>query len=209
MVAPRAAGKRVELGCLIDEEVPAGIVGDPTRLRQVLLNLLSNAVKFTEEGEVILDVDGEQQGRAGGVFTCGCAIRASGTPGSPASAVRVVQPGGRVDHATVRRHRARARDLEAPGGVDGRRAVGRERGGRGVDVPRQARDPGGYAPGAPGDGETASRLEGQRVLVVDDNATNLEIVSRQVKAWGMHVDIFEAPSEALAGSGKAIASTSP
>ena len=44
------------------DAVPAGIVGDVTRLRQVLLNLLSNAVKFTEEGEVIVHVDAEPVG---------------------------------------------------------------------------------------------------------------------------------------------------
>ena len=60
IVAARAADKHIELGCLLDEELPAGVVGDPTRLRQVLLNLLSNAVKFTEAGEVILHVDGER-----------------------------------------------------------------------------------------------------------------------------------------------------
>ena len=54
IVAPRASQKEIELGCLIDEDVPAGIVGDAARLRQVLLNLLSNAVKFTEQGEVVV-----------------------------------------------------------------------------------------------------------------------------------------------------------
>ena len=62
IVAPRAWEKDVELGCLVDEDVPAGIVGDAARLRQVLLNLLSNAVKFTEEGEVVVHVDAEPTG---------------------------------------------------------------------------------------------------------------------------------------------------
>src|SRR5204862_353788 len=55
IVAPRAWEKELELGCLIDEDAPAGIVGDAARLRQVLLNLLSNAVKFTDAGEVVGD----------------------------------------------------------------------------------------------------------------------------------------------------------
>ena len=64
IVAPRAWEKELELGCLIDERAPAGIVGDEARLRQVLLNLLSNAVKFTERGEVFVLVNAEETGRA-------------------------------------------------------------------------------------------------------------------------------------------------
>src|SRR4029077_13911040 len=62
IVAPRAWEKELELGCLIAEGAPSGIVGDEARLRQVLLNLLSNAVKFTERGEVVVLVDAEQAG---------------------------------------------------------------------------------------------------------------------------------------------------
>ena len=57
IVAPRAWEKGIELGCLIDEDAPTGIVGDAPRVRQVLLNLLSNAVKFTEQGEVVVLVE--------------------------------------------------------------------------------------------------------------------------------------------------------
>src|SRR5262249_15450535 len=57
IVAPRAAEKSLELGALVGEGVPAAISGDAARLRQVLLNLLSNAVKFTEQGEVVVDLD--------------------------------------------------------------------------------------------------------------------------------------------------------
>ncbi len=60
IVAPRAWEKELELGCLIDEAAPAGVVGDEARLRQVSLNLLSNAVKFTERGEVVVLVDAEK-----------------------------------------------------------------------------------------------------------------------------------------------------
>src|SRR5262249_13549437 len=62
IVAPRAWEKELELGCLIDEAAPVGIVGDEARMRQVLLNLLSNAVKFTDEGEVVVLVDAEEIG---------------------------------------------------------------------------------------------------------------------------------------------------
>src|SRR5688500_14700541 len=61
MVAVRAQEKGLVLVCEIEPDVPGDLVGDPTRLRQVLLNLLGNAIKFTETGEVALRVtpDGE------------------------------------------------------------------------------------------------------------------------------------------------------
>ena len=56
LVAGRANEKRLDLAYIIEDDVPVGIRGDVTRLRQILLNLLSNAVKFTEKGEVVLTV---------------------------------------------------------------------------------------------------------------------------------------------------------
>lgn len=62
LVATRAAEKGLDLAYLVDEQTPDAIVGDVTRLRQILVNLLSNAVKFTETGEVILSVSGRLLG---------------------------------------------------------------------------------------------------------------------------------------------------
>jgi len=55
-LAVRAHQKGLELACQVDPEVPEVLVGDPSRLRQIILNLVGNAVKFTEQGEVVVEV---------------------------------------------------------------------------------------------------------------------------------------------------------
>ncbi len=138
IVAPRAWDKDIELGCLIDEAVPAGIVGDGVRLRQVLLNLLSNAVKFTEQGEVVIRVERRAGRSSRAPHRAGRRGHGHRYPGGPYEpAVRVVQPGRRLHDASLRRHRARARDLETHRRADGRHDLGRERAGLRFDLPHR------------------------------------------------------------------------
>ena len=102
IVAPRAWEKEIELGCLIDEDAPAGIIGDASRLRQVLLNLLSNAVKFTEKGEVVVLVDADRT--PSGSYELSLAVRDSGI-GIPRDRMdRLFTSFSQVDASTTRRY---------------------------------------------------------------------------------------------------------
>ena len=102
IVAPRASDKSIELGCLVGDGVPAGISGDPARLRQVLLNLLSNAVKFTEQGEVVVHVDGEPAGA--GSHRLHIAVSDTGI-GIPRDRMdRLFESFSQVDTSTTRRY---------------------------------------------------------------------------------------------------------
>jgi PAS domain S-box-containing protein len=62
LLAPRSAEKGLELAYLIDSSVPSKVLGDVTRLRQILVNLLGNAVKFTESGEIVVSVTARKVG---------------------------------------------------------------------------------------------------------------------------------------------------
>ncbi len=72
LIGSRAAEKHLDIAYQFEGEVPAAILGDVTRLRQILLNLLANAVKFTEAGEVVLTVraEGDEQTGRGARALC-------------------------------------------------------------------------------------------------------------------------------------------
>jgi PAS domain S-box-containing protein len=201
IVAPRASEKPgpVELGCLVDDGVPAGIVGDVMRLRQVLLNLLSNAVKFTEQGEVIVHVDAEPTGP--GQHRLHLAVRDTGI-GIPRDRMdRLFQSFSQVDASTSRRYGGTGlglaisnRIVELMGGTMRVESEVGEGSTFHVVLPvAEAQLP------ATTDGSASLPvLTGKRFLIVDDNATNREIVSRQARSWGMEPVAVERPSDALA-----------
>ena len=131
LLAAKAAEKKLDLAYQMDDGIPAQVMGDVTRLRQVSVNLLSNGVKFTTAGEVVVQVERSLPRRSPRRATrflapalLGARHRHRHPRGPAGAAVQVVQPGGCLDHASVRRHRAWAGHQQAPGGVDGRKDVG-------------------------------------------------------------------------------------
>jgi PAS domain S-box-containing protein len=198
IVAPRAWQKTLELGCLIAESAPTGIVGDAGRLRQVLLNLLSNAVKFTEQGEVVVDVVAEETGARS--YRLEFAVRDTGIGIRKDRLDTLFDSFSQVDASTTRRYGGTGlglaiskRLVELMGGAV--RVESEE--GKGstffITLPVQAAD----VP-AKTDQDVLPQLEGKRLLVVDDNATNLEIVARHARSWGMEPVEFASPHDALA-----------
>ena len=195
IVAPRAVGKDVELACLIDDDVPAFVVGDSTRLRQVLLNLLSNAVKFTEQGEIVVRVQPAEPGRVQ------LSVRDTGI-GIPKDRIhRLFESFSQVDASTTRRYGGTGLGLAISQRLvelmDGTIEVESEPGVGstfhmtiGAEAAESAPRPAYARIGQP-------ELAGKRVLIVDDNATNREILSRQTSSWGMHPEAHETPAEAL------------
>ncbi len=199
LVALSASDKEIELGCLVDRDVPDAILGDPTRLRQALGNLLANAVKFTDVGEVVLTVAAVEGGD--GRRRLRFSIRDTGI-GIPAERMhRLFESFSQVDPSTTRRYGGTGLGLtiskrlaELMGGT---LSVESEEGsGSTFHFEILARET--APPARPDRREDNSWIVGKRLLVVDDSATNREIVTRQAESWGMIVEAVERPSEALA-----------
>jgi len=101
LIGGQAAEKRLKTACVFEDDVPAVLVGDVTRLRQVLLNLLGNAVKFTEHGEVVLTV-GSRPVERGAELTF--AVRDTGIGLSEQGKSRLFQSFSQADSSTTRRY---------------------------------------------------------------------------------------------------------
>ena len=102
LFAARAADKGIELFSWVAPEVPAQMIGDPTRLRQIISNLVSNAVKFTSRGEVVAEMwlGAPAEGLPGAVLSC--SVRDTG-PGISAEAIPLLfQPFQQVDNSVTR-----------------------------------------------------------------------------------------------------------
>jgi PAS domain S-box-containing protein len=197
IVAPRAWEKELELGCLIDDDAPAGIVGD-ARLRQVLLNLLSNAVKFTEQGEVVVLVDATETGA--GSYQLELAVRDTGIGIPPDRMDLLFTSFSQVDASTTRRFGGTGlglaiskRLVDLMGGTISVESEQKKGSTFGISLPVTAAD----VPAKIALDDGLAHLAGKRILIVDDNATNREIVTRHARSWGMEPVAVELPTAAL------------
>jgi len=205
LLAPSAADKSLDLAYLIAPDTPEAIVGDVTRLRQILVNLLSNAVKFTEQGEVVLSVSSEgvsapSPDATPDIHTLHFAVRDSGI-GIPAERMdRLFQSFSQVDTSTTRRYGGTGLGLaiskrlsEMMGGAMWVESTP----GIGSTFHFTIRAKAAPAPARAYLHEIQPKLQEKHVLIVDDNATNRRILSRQVELWHMLPQATASPKEAL------------
>jgi two-component system sensor histidine kinase/response regulator len=195
--AEAAQAKGLELLCLIRHDVPSALRGDPGRLRQVLTNLVGNAVKFTTQGEIVLRVTlAEPVGeRAVVQFE----VRDTGIGIEPELQARLFQSFVQADGSASRQYGGTGLGLAISrrlvmlmGGQIGLESVPGQGSAFRVTVPF------GRQPETLSAPPSAARLAGRRVLVVDDNATNREILSQQLRHWEMNVAAVENGARALA-----------
>ncbi|MEM8853264.1 MAG: response regulator [Pseudomonadota bacterium] len=200
LVAPKVAEKGLELACRIGHDVPAGIIGDQVRLKQILLNLLNNAAKFTEHGEIVLGAETVPGHRADGAVLLKVSVTDTGI-GIPEDRMdRLFKSFSQVDASTTRRYGGTGlglvitkRLVELMGGeivVDSKVGKGTTFSFTLPVVPC----------GLPDAGQEERRrglLKGRQALVVDDNRTNRHILEERLHSWGMTCRTFGGPVEAL------------
>ncbi|MFN6560692.1 MAG: PAS domain S-box protein [Nostoc sp. ChiSLP01] len=224
VLAPKAAQKGIELAYLMQPQVPTHIIGDLTRLRQVLMNLLNNAIKFTENGEVVLFVglatgDLTQEISSQSPVQIQFAIKDTGIGIAPEKLERLFQPFTQADVSMTRRYGGTGLGLVIS------KRLSQMMGGT-LWVESQ-----GFVGGNPGTWKSKKsssyssqgstfyftikaqvaavaeqaefstllvQLARKRLLIVDDNLTNRTIVSLQAESWQMQTYAAKSGEEALA-----------
>jgi signal transduction histidine kinase/CheY-like chemotaxis protein len=206
-IASRAAEKGLELACHVKPDVPEQLVGDPTRLRQIVMNLTGNAIKFTEHGEVT--VKAELQSRNDKSVMLHIAVQDTGIGIPKEKLSQVFEKFGQADAGTTRQF----------GGT-----------GLGLTITKQLvemmngkiwieSDPGKGScfhvlaefdcatPASPP--PLPSSLSDQAVLVVDDNTTSRQILSEQLGSWTLTPTAVTSAAAALDELQQAQAAGSP
>jgi PAS domain S-box-containing protein len=195
ILATRAFSKGIELVASVPPDVPSRLRGDAVRLRQILINLLDNAIKFTEKGEVVARVSLESESATDALLKF--SVSDTGVGIEPEAQARLFEAFSQADSSTTRKYGGSGLGLAIA-----KRLVEMMEG----DIRVQSK---------PGEGATfwfTARLEkqltitsatydgdlsGVRALVVDDNATNRQILCHQVLAWKMDPTSAASGLEAL------------
>ncbi len=206
LMAVQAQGKDLELVAWVDPNLPQTLVGDPGRLRQILANLIGNAIKFTPAGEVVLtieagDWDPQQQQQV-----VNFQVQDTGIGIPPERRDRLFKPFSQVDGSISRQFGGTGLGLvisqrlcQLMGGdiqVESEPGQGSTFGFqlpfRVPEVPSPTGQPFAIAGRDP-------YLAGKRVLLVEDNASQRQLLTRQLQTWGMEVVSYASAAAALRG----------
>jgi two-component system, sensor histidine kinase and response regulator len=196
-ISPDAHAKGLEL--LFDPDLENEVlVGDPNRLRQVILNLAGNAVKFTDEGAVTLAVAIESRSESDVTLHFQCSDTGIGIP--PDKQRLIFDPFAQADTSSTRKYGGTGLGLTIAARLVGRmggKIWVKSKVGEGSTFHFTARfglcDPGALAYGA----ADIAVLKNLPVLVVDDNLTNRLILERVLRSWGMLPESAASGREAL------------
>jgi signal transduction histidine kinase/CheY-like chemotaxis protein len=195
LVANDAHDKGLELVTVTEADVPVAVTGDAARLQQVLTNLVGNAIKFTESGEVVIRVSLDE---AGDRPLIRFSISDTGVGVNVADQERLFKSFAQADSSTTRRYGGTGLGLaiskrlaEMMGGTIGVDSTIGHGSTFWFTVQLQA------WPRPPQPATERHSLEGVRVLVIDDNATNRRILESQLTAWGVDITLADSGAEAL------------
>ena len=215
MLAVRAADKPIELACRIDPQLPDAVIGDPNRLRQVVVNLVGNAIKFTEQGEVVVEVLPEQppgeatppappedtaaRGDQPLIQWVRIAVRDTGI-GIPEDKLSTIfEAFAQADSSTTRRFGGTGLGLSISTQLVklmGGDMVVQSQPGKGSTF--SFRLPLQVAPSAAGmRGADRAELQGLPVLIVDDNTTNRRILVELLDHWKLRPTAVAGAVEAI------------
>jgi signal transduction histidine kinase/ligand-binding sensor domain-containing protein/CheY-like chemotaxis protein len=198
MFANRATVAGLDLIYQIDYNVPTQIVGDSHRLKQILVNLVSNAIKFTKDGEIFVSVKLGQG--SDGKVGLQIAVSDTGIGIQEDKIERLFKPFSQVDSSTTREYGGTGLGLvicERLVGLMGGKIEVQSTPGIGTVFSFNI---------VVGTSQQALRtyvhfnvagLEGKKVLVIDDNSTNLKILSNQLELWKLGASVATSGSEAI------------
>ena len=191
MMAPTAHKKGLEILCDVDERVPESLIGDPFRIKQVLVNLISNAVKFTAQGEVLVQCHHNEHAEVEKETTRKVELQFfisdTGIGISYDDQVTIFDSFTQADSTTTRKYGGSGLGLSISSRLielmDGSIGVESKQGSGSVfsftvifDLSTEHREVTLFSP---------ESLSGMRFLVVDDNATNRLILKKMVQSWGI------------------------